>query len=262
MQRRLSRRVRFVPLFTLVILWTIFMVSGATSQDQIQKARIFQDEYPLILEADMYCSIYVLDGEKPEIKIIGAERQEEKILLSDFDTFYIDKGQADGLDVGQIFLVVEVGSPIGDFGYLVRRKGKARVVRLDEDRSVVRVEKACNPVTVGNYLIPFMEMEGVLGRDQGYDPLKVPASEKTGNIIHLESDLTVLGTGHWAIIDAGQEQGIQLGQQMTILRRLKKDLPRETLGNLVVIDVQKRTSTVKILSVRDTIEVGDEVQAK
>ena len=78
---------------------------------------------PLITESDLYCTIFVLDGELPAIRIVGAERQDEKILLSDADKFYVDKGKADGLEIGQVFLVVSVGRKIASYGFLARRTG-------------------------------------------------------------------------------------------------------------------------------------------
>ena len=49
---------------------------------------------------------------------------------------------------------------------------------------------------------------------------------------------------------------------MTVFKRVKRGFPREAVGNVVVIDVQKSTSTVKVLSCRDAVEVGFQVQTK
>ena len=75
----------------------VFPAPAAFAQDQVQKAKIFQDEYQMLVESDLYCSIFVFEGERPPLRIIGSERQKEKELLSDADIFYVDKGRADGL---------------------------------------------------------------------------------------------------------------------------------------------------------------------
>lgn len=100
-------------LFISLCLCLAIPGGGLAGQDQIGKARIYLDDYPLITESDLYCSLFILDGPLPDLRIIGAERQEEKILLSEADTFYIDKGRADGLEIGQMFLVISAGSKLG-----------------------------------------------------------------------------------------------------------------------------------------------------
>jgi len=248
--------------FLILGLGLIFLGTGLTQENQIEKAKIFEENFPLITESDLYCSIYILDDALPGIKIIGAERQEEKSLLSDGDKFYIDKGKADGLEIGQVFLVVGVGPKIVGYGHLTSRTGRVRIVGLEENRGIVRVEKTCGQVLLGNDLIPFEEKEGMLGKDEGYAQELDENRETMGSLIFIETELHIAGTGQWAIIDMGSDKGVHVGQQMTIFKRVKKGVPREAIGNLVVIDVQERTSTVKLLSCRDAVEVGFDVQTR
>lgn len=251
----------------LPIAWCVAAVLAlpappAAAQDQIKRAKIFQDEYPLIQETDLYCSIYLLESDPPELRIIGSERQKEKDLLADGDTFYIGQGANAGLEAGQLFLVVGVGEKIGGFGRLAQRKGKARVVTVEDERATVRVDKACQAISVGDVLYPYEEREGMVGKDLGYDNSLAPGTGLSGRIVYLQAEFNILGSGHWAIIDLGGEQGLRPGRQLTVYKRARKNLPREAVGNVVVIDVQNRTATVKLLSVRDAVETGDEVQAK
>jgi len=248
--------------FLILSLGLIFLGTGLAQENQIEKAKIFEENFPLITESDLYCSIYILDDALPGIKIIGAERQEEKSLLSDGDKFYIDKGKADGLEIGQVFLVVGVGPKIVGYGHLTSRTGRVRIVGLEENRGIVRIEKTCGQVLLGNDLIPFEEKEGMLGKDEGYAQELDENQETMGSLIFIETELHIAGTGQWAIIDMGSDKGVHVGQQMTIFKRVKKGVPREAIGNLVVIDVQERTSTVKLLSCRDAVEVGFEVQTR
>lgn len=246
----------------LIMGFGVVFLGTGLAQDQIEKAKIFQENYPLSTESDLYCTIFVLDGELPGIKIVGAERQEEKILLSDSDKFYVDKGRADGLEVGQVFLVVSVGSKIGNRGLLARRTGRARIVGLEEKRGIVLIDKTCGEVSLGEYLVPFEEREGLLGTDEGYAAELDERQGLKGTVIYIETEFHIVGTGGWALIDLGKDQGIEEGQQLTVFKRVKSGLPREAIGNVVVIDVQRNTSTVKVLSCRDSIEVGFQVQTK
>jgi hypothetical protein len=248
--------------FLILGLGLIFLGTGLAQENQIEKAKIFQEDYPLITESDLYCSIFILDGALPGIKIIGAERQEEKILLNDGDKFYIDKGKADGLEIGQVFLVIGVGPKIMDYGNLTSRTGRARIIGLEENRGTFRIDKTCGQVLLGNDLIPFEEKEGMLGKDEGYARELDENQGTMGSVIFIETEFHIAGTGQWAIIDMGSDKGVHVGQQMTIFKRVKKGVPREAIGNLVVIDVQKRTSTIKLFSCRDAVEIGFQVQTR
>jgi hypothetical protein len=248
-------------LFLILGLGVLFLGTGL-AQDQIEKAGIYQENYPLISESDLYCSIFVLDGELPAIRIIGAEKQEEKILLSDSDKFYIDKGRADGMEIGQVFLAVSVGKKVGSLGLLGRRTGRARIVALEENRGTVVIDKTCGELTVGEFLVPFEEREGLTGKDLGYAGELDESQGAKGRVVYLDTEVNITGSGGWAIIDLGKDQGIQTGQQLTVFKRVKTGMPREAIGNVVVIDTQKNSSTVKVLSCRDSVEVGLQVQTK
>ena len=232
------------------------------AQHQIERAKIFREAYPLISETDFYCSIYVHEGELPDMRIAAAEKGDEKILLSDADLFYINKGGRDALEVGQVFQIIEVGQDVGGFGRLVMRRGRAQVIFLEDSRVVARVEKSCGQVMVGNFLLPFEEKESMLGKDLGYEAYAKGDSGASGNIIYTQGEYNQIGSGGWAIIDIGAEAGIMVGQQMTIFKKQKGDLPREVVGNLVVIDTQPKTATVKVLSCNNPVHKGLLVQAK
>lgn len=249
-------------LFFLFLAGTFWVSDLHAQENQIQKAKIFEEEYPLITDSDLYCSILIWDQKIPEIRIIGSEREDERAMMVDSDTFYINKGREEGMDIGQMFLAVEIGDPIPKLGFLAQKKGKVRIIRLEDHMSVVKVEKSCGDIRIGNYLIPFEEKGTVLGKDRGYDNNLKPGESLEGRIIYLDTDFNIVGTGHWALINVGANQGLKVGQQMTIFRQKKPNWPREAIGNLVVIDTQQNTSTVRLLSCREAVEKGDIVQVK
>ncbi len=231
-------------------------------QHQIEKAKIYREAYPLISETDLYCSIYAYKGELPDLRITAAEKGAEKILLSDSDLFFINKGKKDGLEIGQVFLIVEIGQSLGSYGLLATKQGRGHLIFLEDESGVARVEKACGRVMVGNYLIPFEEKESLLGKDLGFETFSEGDKGAIGTIIYLQTDYNQIGPGSWGIIDIGESSGVQVGQQMTVYKQIREDLPRVGIGNLIVIDTQPETATVKILSCSDSVRKGYQVQAK
>jgi hypothetical protein len=234
----------------------------AQDEYEVEKAKIYQEIYDLLSESDLYCSMYILDGDEPDTKIFGAERAYERIQFNNGDIVYINKGRNDGIEEGQMFMVLEVGAPIPGYGPLVHQRGRLRVVALEENASSARIEKACGPVMIGNYLIPFEEKEGRMGKDLGYNVPPYETDGLKGEILYLEEDFSQAGSGAWALLNLGEVDGIQLGQQLVVYRKLYEGTPLYVFGNMVVVDTQKRSCTVKILSCKDALLIGDLVQTR
>ena len=228
----------------------------------VERAKIYQEIYDLLNETDLYCSFFIMDDEEPDTKIFGAERAYERVQFNNGDIVYINKGRNDGVEEGQMYTVLEVGEPLAGYGPLVHQRGRVRIVSLEENVASARVEKACGPVMIGNLLIPFEEKEGRLGKDLGYNVPPYETNGLRGEILFLNEDFSQGGSGDWAMLNLGEVDGIQLGQQLVVYRKLYEGTPLFVFGNMVVIDIQKRTCTVKILSCKDALLLGDLVQTR
>ncbi|HEA64604.1 MAG TPA: hypothetical protein ENI02_00465 [Candidatus Aminicenantes bacterium] len=258
--------------FSLVIIFLLFCLGkevqsssldrGESQEQEVKKARLYKDIFPLISESDLYCSFFVLKKKKElDLKIISAERTEESVFLREGGTFYLNKGKKDGLENGQIFLILEIGQKIKKYGYLIFMKGRAKITDARVSRATAKLDKACSPVMVGYSLVPFEEKGGLLGKDLGYDILPREAVESKGKIIYSQDEHDLIGSGDWALVDLGEEDGIQFGQQLVVYKKSKKKGAIVIMkGNLIVINVQRKTSTVKVLSCNNPLEIGDLVQ--
>jgi len=260
-------KILFPSFFILCVLfWQNLLPSSPLNdsidqEHQIEKAKIYQEVYPVISESDLYCSFFILE-ERLELKISGADKEYEKTLLTDSDIVYVNQGKKDGLEEGQLFLVIEVGPKIENFGHLAFKRGRARIEALQETKASAVLERTCGQVMIGNFLMPFEEKEGILGKDLGYDVPPEEGEGLKGSIIYLQRGHQQIGSGYWALINLGSEDGLQIGQQMIIYRIVKEGSPLQILGNLIIIDTQSRTSTVKILSCKDALMLGDHVQTR
>jgi len=230
--------------------------------DEISKAKIFQEFGELINEVDQYCSFSVWEEEIPELRIVGAERESEKTLFSDADVIYLNKGNNGDVKPGQIFRVLEIRNELRGYGPMAFGKGRARVQFDNNGTPVAVVEHSCDAVRIGYYLVPFAERKGVTGKDLGYNVPPVEADGVKGSLVYVQNDLQQIARNHWALIDLGAEQGIQVGQQMILYRKTGKNLPVQILGNCIVIDVKSNSSTIKVLSCRDVIRKGDLVMER
>ncbi len=238
---------------------------------EIRRAKIYDEIYALLSDTDLYCSFRIHRDDDPGMKIIGADREDERFNFSDGDIVYVDQGRADGLESGQLFLVIEivkrdlvadVDASVFRFGNLAVKKGRARILEMGERKSTAVLEKCCDPVNIGHFLVPFEPQESLMGKDLGYDVPPFKAEGVSGEVVYMQTDYIQLGSGHWALIDMGGMDGIHRGQQLVLYRDLHEGAPLQVFGNLVVVDVQDETSTVKVLSCRDSVRVGDYVMLR
>jgi len=235
---------------------------GLEDRYQISKAKIYQDFADLINEVDLYCSFSVWEDEIPELRILGAEREYEKGMSSDGDIIYLNKGQGAGIEPSQIFWILDLGRVLPDHGRLAFGTAWARIRQVEEAVSIAVVEHACHGVRRGYHLVPLEAKEGMAGKNLGYDVPPVEAEGTKGRLIYLQGDLQQIGSHQWALIDIGRDQGLQVGQQLILYRRVRNDLPVQILGNSIIVDVKSRTSTIKVLSCRDVIRRGDLVMER
>jgi hypothetical protein len=262
----MSRKPAVLAGFALALVSLALLVPGRpfaqdAQETQIQKSKIFDETYQLINESDLNCSFYMYEEGKllPDIRIVGGERMNEKSLFEDGDLIYLDKGAADGLEVGQLFLTVGPRAKVGKIGTVMERHGRARIVRLEDKMASARIEKGCGTILAGDYLLPFEEEAGEIGKDMGYGDMD-PNASKHGRVIYIENDFHISGTGQWALIDLGRQHCVQIGDQLNVFHQAKPNLPREAFASAIIIDVRGATSTIKILGARDAVDIGAEVQ--
>jgi hypothetical protein len=229
---------------------------------QIRKAKIYEDKYNLLHEVDLYCSFSIWENEIPDLKIVGAPREKEKIMFSDGDTVFLNKGKNDQLEQGQIFMIVQIADYLPDYGRIALKKGRARIVALRDTVSVAVIENSCGDARIGHYLVPFEPRDLFLGKDLGYDVPPIETDGVKGKAIYLQGDYNQIGSGHWALVNLGAGDGIRAGDQLILYRKIRQDLPVQIFGNSVVIDVQTRTSTIKVLSCRDALHKNDLVMVR
>jgi hypothetical protein len=258
--------MRKTALLGVAILGLLLPVVSSQVQIAADRDKAFHDVFTLIADSDLHCSFFVLE-EEPKLRIAAGETGVDKMLLADGDLFYFKADPDAGLTVGQALMILEIGPKVRSFSQKTRlgpvafRRGRARVIRFDKDYVVARVDKSCGPVTAGNALVPFVEKEGLLGRDLGFEgPL--PGGESVGRIVFFDNEMIQIGSGQWALIDIGLEQGLYVGQQLTIAHRAAEGFPLEAIANAVVIDAGRLSSTIKVLSAKTVVGLGDPVFIK
>jgi outer membrane protein OmpA-like peptidoglycan-associated protein len=186
---------------------------------------------------------------------------------------------------GQRAAIRNAGEPYFEMGY-------AKVIDVQKESAVAVPELACSDFVVGDLAIPFTERQVPVFRVVPVERFAKPSGKPVGRIIMGSDFDSLLGNKYIAYIDLGENKGIKVGDYLRATRTYNyayhdrdasmsryasvvedtqknpqklpmselSSLPRRTLGNMIVLQVHKKSSTVMIVSSLEDIHVGDGVE--
>ncbi|HYL94007.1 MAG TPA: OmpA family protein [Alphaproteobacteria bacterium] len=170
--------------------------------------------------------------------------------------------------------------------------GIVRVVAIQNNTAITVPELSCSEVVPGDIAVPFAEREKPVFRSVKPDAFGAPNGKAVGRIILAQEFDTVVGSKQKVYLNIGSDKGLKVGdylvatrtygqtlhdregglsakainkedtqrQPVVIPRSELEKLPRRTLGNMIVLNVQPRSATAMILTALQDIHVGDGVE--
>ena len=98
-------------------------------------------------------------------------------------------------------------------------------------------------------------------------PLKGSVTDLSGIILDSLPGIKAIGTGEVVYLDLGKSQGVQVGNLLYVVRKVRPDrahrdtvtLPQELLGAVVIVEVRRDTATALVVKSVETIYPGDQV---
>jgi outer membrane protein OmpA-like peptidoglycan-associated protein len=186
---------------------------------------------------------------------------------------------------GESGAIRDAGEPYFELGY-------AKVIDVQKETGVAVPVLACADFVVGDLAIPFVERTAPVFRVVPPDHFSPPNGKQQGRIIMANEFDSLLGVKYIAYINLGEDKGIKVGDYLRATRTYNytyhdrdmglsryasavedtqktpeklplgdlSTLPRITLGNMIVLQVHKKSSTVMITSALRDIHVGDGVE--
>jgi len=177
------------------------------------------------------------------------------------------------------------GEPYFELGYV-------RVVEVQKGVAIAVTELSCDNMMPGDIAVPYVERPAPVYRNVSVDRYTVPNGKTEGRIILGYEFDTILGSRSKAYLNIGDENGLKPGDYLratrtyTYAKKAPGDslsyaapdmwddsqknvvkmsdaitgLPRRTLGDMIVLDVHRKSATVMILTSLETIQVGDVVE--
>jgi hypothetical protein len=227
--------------------------------------------HPLGSSADVYCFARLFEDEGIfPFKIVSAERIEYQMSFTEGEMLYINGGVEEGVSAGDRFNVFhysrQLEHPVSDadMGMIYTQSGQVKVLCAQEHTSIVEITLACDPIMVGDHLLPFEPVPVPLVLDPPKsDRCDLPSGKPTGYIVYNKDDVVDVGTEAVVFIDLANAEGLYPGQFATIYRPNPVDgMPRLVLGELGILTVHDGYSTAKITGGWAPLHVGDRVEIK
>jgi hypothetical protein len=235
--------------------------------------------------------IRVISGEQSNYKIafvngeyVFINRGEDKgVKVGDrFTIVRPDHDEANEWIKGQYKQQKEVGT-------LYRDAGQVRVVNVQPKTSIAKVEFTCGYLLRGDIARPFEERPLPAFKEASTFDFFAPVSGKpVGKVVATRDNPQALGRGDTMYVTVGATKGLKVGDYMRAYRyqgtrdeyaadvpgiqyKLEgfggsptkyepKDLPREVLGEGIVLNVTKNAATVLITYTRVPLYTGDFVE--
>ncbi len=235
----------------------------------IQKAYVFLDEEMLVNETDLNCTYFIKEAVPRDIRIIGKHlATPERREFTDFDELLINRGSKDGLKEGDLLMIMSEGRIIQHprnhdrLGRYFLKKSLAQITCLYEDNAVIRLQKGCNPVNIGDFAIIYKPEQAVFEKRINYKLCRIPANAVSGQVVFADLAMgfaaEIVADTQYVSVDLG-EGVVAKGTSLLIYRKLASDLPPLIIGLGIVIHSENTNSTVKILDAASDIRLGDQV---
>ncbi|MGH9679611.1 MAG: hypothetical protein ACRD4Y_06645, partial [Candidatus Acidiferrales bacterium] len=166
--------------------------------------------------------------------------------------------------------------------------GVLQVVSIQGKTATAELKFACDLMQRGDIVRPFTQRAIPQFHDVKFDPFAPPSGKKTAMIVRGKDYTNAMGPGRIIYVNLGSAQGVQVGNYFRIFRyqgtqietlyQVKDtaykvygfgstpvayhwdDLPREVLGEGIVLRTGPNSSTVLLTIAREEIYAGDYVE--
>ena len=198
--------------------------------------------------------------------------REEKLMLSTADQAYLRYPKGMALRAGERYSVFSTDSdqPVVDtmtgktYGYLVRIQGDIVINQIAEN-DVARgtLMDTVVPIERGARVSPFVHQ---------FKRIEPRPSEVNleARVIATFAPNTLLGPGHFVVLNRGKRDGVQVGNRTFVIRRgdgyrarLEQweihdpESPKEVVGEILVVDVRDDASVAWIARTNKELKVGE-----
>jgi len=168
--------------------------------------------------------------------------------------------------------------------------GKLRVLHVDEKTSTTQTDLGCDLVQRGDIVRPLVPRPAPQFHEMKLDPFAAPSGKKTAMVVSAKEFGVLAGPGGIIYVNLGSAQGVRVGDYFRVFRYQGthietnyqvrdtaykmygygstpvayewNNLPRQVLGEGIVLRLGSNSSTVMLTTVREEIFAGDYVEVE
>jgi hypothetical protein len=111
---------------------------------------------------------------------------------------------------------------------------------------------ACDELMKGDFLASF-KPESI----RTPDPVGIPAYRDAARILFADEGQMLGAPRRLMVIDRGSEQGVAVGQRLTLFRPGRSAARPDVVGDAIVVAVRIDSATIRVGRVTDAISAGD-----
>jgi len=178
-------------------------------------------------------------------------------------------------------------------GEMYQDLGRAKVLYIRNKTAVAQIESSCNPVMPGDIAVPFQERPRPEFKQTQFERFAAPNGKMTGHIVMGKDLDTEIGMRRVVYLNVGESQGVKPGDYFRItreytavsknpaeslpfhapasdptqkdsskfdFRKQSGELPRRSLGELMVISTSPTTSAALTTSMLEDVHLGDGIE--
>jgi hypothetical protein len=166
--------------------------------------------------------------------------------------------------------------------------GRLRVVHVEEKVSVAEMNVTCDMAQRGDIILPFQSRPVPEFHNVPFNIFAAPSGKKTAMVVDVKNYTELASAGQIVYVNLGSSQGVQIGDYFRIFRYQGthndfmyqekhfayqvygfgstpvayewNNLPRQIVGEGIVLRTGPNASTVLVTDFRDGIYVGDYVE--
>jgi hypothetical protein len=168
--------------------------------------------------------------------------------------------------------------------------GRLRVIHVDEKTATAQPVLACDFIQRGDIVRPFVERPAPPFHEAKFDIFAPPSGKKLAMVVNTKEFGQIAGAGKIIYVNLGTAQGVQVGEYFRVFRYHAthndliyqipdmaykvygfgsaptvyqwNDLPRQVIGEGIVLRTGPNASTVLVTTTRGEIYAGDYVEVE
>jgi len=263
---------------SVAVAWFIFPVAVALSQQTPPAPPI-----PAATQSQVDCTGFITTSNVPKDIVVldGADNDLESSIrqYTPSESIYLYSRSSGRFSVGEQFSLVRPAkalfrttryngehSSIRGLGTPYEDVGRVQVTHVTPEGAVAEVSFACEPIYPGDIAVPYQPRTIPEYLPAKLDRFPLPNGNIQGTIVAARNNFAALAKGDIVYLNFGEKNGARVGQLYRVYYYLPCpkpwDLivsppePRETVGEVVVLSTQEKSSVAIIVNGTRDINLG------